>query len=118
MFKIKKDEDENHLRCKTKLVIKSCAQKKELDYKEIYALVKITTVRILLSVINYKNLIAHQTDIKNVFLQDNVYKDVYIKLPDRFDIKDKNVVCKLNKALYGLKQTPSGIFILTALLKS
>lgn len=51
-------------------------------------------------------------------MQDNVYKDVYIKLPDRFDIKDKNVICKLNKALYGLKQTPSGIFILTALLKS
>jgi len=103
VFKIKKDEDENHLRCKTKLVIKSCAQKKEFDYKEIYAPVKITTVRIL-SVINYKNLIAHQTDVKNVFLQDNVYKDVYIKLSDRFDTKDKNVVCKLNKACTALSK--------------
>lgn len=41
IFKIEKDEDGNHLRYKARLVIKDCAQKKELDYKEIYPLLKL-----------------------------------------------------------------------------
>lgn len=107
VFKIKKDEDGNPSRFKARLVIKGCAQKKGLDYKETYAPVaKITTVRILLSIINYKDLIAHQMDLKNAFLQGNVHEDIYMTPPDGLDIKDKNVICKLNRALYRLKQAP------------
>lgn len=107
VFKIKKDEDGNPLRYKARLVNKGCAQQKGLDYKETYALVaRITTVRILLSIINHKDLIAHQMDVKNVFLQGNVHEDIYMKIPAGLNIRDKNLVCKLCKPLYGLRQAP------------
>lgn len=55
VFKVKKDEDGNYpLRNKARLVIKGGNQKKGLDYKKTYAAVAKISVRILLSIINYK----------------------------------------------------------------
>nr|GEX85124.1 retrovirus-related Pol polyprotein from transposon TNT 1-94 [Tanacetum cinerariifolium] len=44
-------------------------------------------------------------DVKNVFLNGNLRKEVYVSQPDRFvDQDNPNHVYKLKKALYGLKQ--------------
>lgn len=42
-------------------------------------------------------------DVVNAFLQGELYEDIYVDLPDEFNLP-KGRVLKLNKALYGLKQ--------------
>lgn len=105
VFKIKKDSDGEILKYKARLVARGFMQRKGYDYEETYAPVaRLSTVRALLAVINFKNLIAEQMDVKSAFLHGILNEDIYMKIPDGVETEDKNLVCKLNKALYGLKQ--------------
>lgn len=59
IFKIKRDNNGNIERYKARLVIKGCAQRQGYDYEETYAPVaRLTTLRILLSIIVEENLIS------------------------------------------------------------
>lgn len=105
VFRIKKDSTGNVFKYKARLVAKGFMQKEGFDYSETYAPVaRLTTVRTLLAVANYKNLIVQQMDVKSAFLHGEIEEDVYMSIPEGFENTDK--VCKLNKALYGLKQSP------------
>ncbi|GKE55609.1 retrovirus-related pol polyprotein from transposon TNT 1-94, partial [Tanacetum coccineum] len=53
------------------------------------------------------NIVIYQMDVKTVFLNGNLRKEVYVSQPDGFvDPDDPNHVYKLKKSLYGLKQAP------------
>jgi len=68
VFALKYNGDGQVDRYKARLVIKGCAQKPGIDYHETYAPVaRLSTVRVLLSLINKLNLHAHQLDVKNAF---------------------------------------------------
>jgi hypothetical protein len=104
IFKVKKDENGKTSRYKARLVIRGCAQRRGLDYEETYAPVaRMSTVRILLSVINHKSLVSGQMDVKNAFLQGNLNVEIFMLPPPGVSVKG-NLVCKLQKPLYGLKQ--------------
>lgn len=106
IFKIKRNNDGGIERYKARLVIKGCAQRKGFDYEETYAPVaRLTTLRVLLSIINQKNLCATQMDVKNAFLHGTLEQEIFMKVPPGFD-SNKEEVCRLKKALYGLKQAP------------
>lgn len=64
-----------------------------------------TTLRILLFIINNQNLLAEQLDVKNAFLHGNLEEEIYMKKPDGSN-DGTTRVCKLIKTLYGLKQSP------------
>lgn len=105
VFKIKYGETGNTCH-KARLVVKGCSQRKGFDYSETYAPVaRMTTVRILLSIINNQKLIAEQLDVKNAFLHGNLEEEIYMKQPDGSE-DGTTKVCKLVKTLYGLKQSP------------
>jgi hypothetical protein len=42
-------------------------------------------------------------DVKNAFLYDDLYKEIYMEKPQGF-MQDSYLVCRLKKSLYGLKQ--------------
>ena len=46
-------------------------------------------------------------DVKSAFLNDFIFKEVYVKQPPSFENETfPNYVLKLSKAFYGLKQAP------------
>lgn len=106
VFKIKRNEYGNVDRYKARLVVKGCSQRKGFDYGEVYAPVaRLTTVRILFSIINNDDLFTCQMDVKNAFLHGQLQEDIFMKQPQGLD-GNSELVCKLNKTLYGLKQAP------------
>lgn len=106
IFKVKCDDSSNIERRKARLVIKGRSQRPGFDYSETYAPVaRLTTLRFLLAVVNERNLLIYQMDVKNAFLHSDLEEEVFMKVPDGVD-EDGTQVCKLNKTLYGLKQAP------------
>ena len=48
----------------------------------------------------------HQMDVKTAFLNGELKEDIYMKQPEGFIEKDKDIlVCKFRKSIYGLKQS-------------
>jgi hypothetical protein len=73
--------------------------------------VKLSTVRILLSLAANLDWPLHQFDVKNTFLLGELEEEVYMDLPPRYTTStDTKVVYKLQRALYGLKQSPRAWF--------
>ncbi|GJZ21312.1 zinc finger, CCHC-type containing protein [Tanacetum coccineum] len=94
-------------RFKARLVAKSFNQKEGIDYEKTFSrVVKIVTVRLMLTdAIQYKWPI-YQLYINNAFLYGELVEDVYVELPDGYFDKSDKRVCKLVKSLYWLKQAP------------
>nr|GEV90985.1 Gag-Pol polyprotein [Tanacetum cinerariifolium] len=77
-------------------------------------------IRIFLAFAAQKNMVVYQMDVKTVFLNGNLWEEVYVSQLDRFlDPDNPNHVYMLKKALYGLKQAPRASYdMLSSLLVS
>jgi hypothetical protein len=79
-----------------------------MDYEETFAPVAhLEAIKILLAFAASKGFKLYQMDVKSVFLNGYIEKEVYVRQPPGFkNPKFPNHVFKLHKALYGLKQAP------------
>nr|GEV41650.1 ribonuclease H-like domain-containing protein [Tanacetum cinerariifolium] len=68
--------------------------------------VKMGTVRSLISIAVSRRWPLYKLDVNNAFLYSDLIEYVYMTLPQGYDNVDKSKVCKLNNSLYGLKQAP------------
>jgi hypothetical protein len=81
-------------------------QKEGIDYLETFSpIVKMSLVRLLLSIAAMENWYIHQLDVNSAFLNGDLLEDVYMKPPEGLPIPYKNYVCRLLKSIYGLKQS-------------
>ena len=81
MFRIKTEPDGKR-RFKARLVVKGYSQRKGIDYAEIFSpVVKLTSIRILLSVVASENLHLEQMDVKTTFLHGYLDKEIYMHQP-------------------------------------
>ena len=103
-----KEEPDGSRRYKARLVVKGFQQKQGIDFTEIFSpVVKMTTIRVILSIVAAENLHLEQLDVKTAFLHGDLEEDIYMVQPEGFNVPGKeNLVCKLHKSLYGLKQAP------------
>ncbi|GJZ39240.1 retrovirus-related pol polyprotein from transposon TNT 1-94 [Tanacetum coccineum] len=102
------DENGIVIKNKARLVAQSYNQQEGIDYEETFALVaRLEAIRIFLAYAAYMGFMVYQIDIKSVFLNGKISKEVYVQQPPGFGSSEfPNHVCKLDKALYGLKQAP------------
>jgi len=89
-------------------VVKGFAQKKGIKFNDIFSLVvKMTSIRTILSLVVAKDLNLEQLDVKEAFLHGDLEEEIHIQHPQGYEVKGKEkLVCRLKKSLYGLKQAP------------
>ena len=89
-------------------MVKGFAQKKGIDFDEIFSpVVKMTSIRTILSLVAAEDLHLEQLDVKTAFLHGDLEEEIYMQQPQGYEVKGKEkLVCRLKKSLYGLKQAP------------
>ena len=64
-------------------------------------------MRLILALAASKGWEVHHLDVKTAFLHGDLKEELYVLLPEGYEIKGKeSKVYKLKKALYGLRQAP------------
>nr|GEV17612.1 putative reverse transcriptase, RNA-dependent DNA polymerase, Gag-polypeptide of LTR copia-type [Tanacetum cinerariifolium] len=107
LWKIKYKSTGEIKRYKAMLVAKGFSQRDGIDFEETFSLVvKMVTVRCVISLAVHNNWPLFQLDVNNAFLYGDLHEDVYIDLPPGYYDPFKTKVCKLVKSLYGFKQAP------------
>nr|GFA19607.1 retrovirus-related Pol polyprotein from transposon TNT 1-94 [Tanacetum cinerariifolium] len=108
LWKNKRDEENNVIQNKSRLVAKGYAQKEGIDFEESFAPVAwLEAVRLFIAYAAHKSFTIYQMDVKTAFLYGPVKEEVYVNQADGFvDPYHLDKVYRLKKALYGLKQAP------------
>ncbi|GKD60136.1 ribonuclease H-like domain-containing protein [Tanacetum coccineum] len=99
-------------RYKARLVTKGSSQQLGVDFDETFSLVvKPATICMVLSLAMSCKWQIHQLDVKNSFLNGDLFETVNMHQPPGFvDSWYPNHVCHLQRSLYGLKQASHAWF--------
>ena len=109
VFKIKTRSYGTVDRYKARLVTRSFTEEYEIDYEKTFAHVaRLSSVRTFISISMDRKWPLFHMDVKNSFLNGELSKEVYMKLPhgNSYPPGFPHRVFRLRRALYGLKQAP------------
>nr|GEU49604.1 Gag-Pol polyprotein [Tanacetum cinerariifolium] len=85
LWKNTRDEENNVIRNKSRLVAKGYAQKEGVDFEESFAPVaRLETVRLFIAYAAHKSFTVYQMDVKTAFLYGPLKEEVYVNQPDGF----------------------------------
>eukprot|EP01018_Ginkgo_biloba_P004765 Gb_08791 [translate_table: standard] len=77
-----KEEDGGKKRYKARLVVKGFTQKKGIDFEEIFSpVVKMTSIRTILSLVVVEDMHLEQLDVKIAFLHGDLEEEIYMQQP-------------------------------------
>jgi hypothetical protein len=111
VFVRKRNENNEVVRYKARLVAQGFTQRPGIDFNETYSPVMSgITFRYLISMAVQNRLSMQLMDVVTAYLYGSLDSDIYMKVPDGVPVPNpnakRNVYCvKLNKSLYGLKQS-------------
>ena len=92
---------------------KGYTQKEGVDYEETFSpVMRFASVQLILAIVANLNLELYQMDIKTVFLDGELYEEIYMDQPIGFVTKgQEHKVCKLKRSIYGLKQSSRQLYL-------
>ncbi|KAJ0881424.1 putative RNA-directed DNA polymerase [Helianthus annuus] len=113
VFVRKRNEKNEIVRYKARLVAQGFSQRPGIDYEETYSpVVDATTFRYLISLVIQEGIDLRLMDVVTAYLYGSLDTDIYMKLPEGFKLPNscksssrEHLSIKLNKSLYGLKQS-------------
>ena len=113
VFVRKRNEKNEVLRYKARLVAQGFSQRPWIDYEETYSpVMDAITFRFLMSLAANQNLEMRLMDVVTPYLYESLDTDIYMRIAERFKIseplssKPKELCAiKLQRSLYGLKQS-------------
>jgi len=111
VFIQKRNENNEVVRYKARLVAQGFAQRPNIDFNETYSPVMGgITFRYLISLAVQNRLSTQLMDVVTTYLYGSLDSDIYMKVPDGIPIPNqnanRNMYCvNLQKSLYGLKQS-------------
>ena len=111
VFVRKRNEKNEIVRYKARLVAQGFSQRPGIDYDETYSPVMDTiTFRFLISMVVSKNLEMRLMDVVTAYLYGSLDSDIYMKIPEGLKMPEaytpRNLYSiKLQRSLYGLKQS-------------
>jgi hypothetical protein len=77
-----KEEDGGKKRYKARLVVKGFAQKKDIDFDEIFSpVVKMTSIKNISSLVAVEDFHLEQLDVKTIFLHGDLEEEIYMQHP-------------------------------------
>jgi hypothetical protein len=79
VLKLKRNEDGQVVKHKTRLVAKGYVQKEGIDFSEVFAPVaRLESVRLLLAIAAHHSWEVHHTDVKSAFLNGELKEVMYV----------------------------------------
>jgi hypothetical protein len=110
VYKVKTRSDGSLEHYKTRLIARDFQQEQGRDYDETFAHVAyMTTIHTLPVVTSVRGWSISQLGVKNVFLNDELREDVYMRPPPGYSVPE-GMVCHLRRSLYGLKHVSRAWF--------
>ena len=98
------EEDGGKQRYKARLVVKGFAQKKGIDFDEIFSpIVKMTSIKTILSLIAVDYLHFEQLDVKTTFLHGDLEEEIYMQQPQGYEVKGKETSVMVEEEIVWLK---------------
>ncbi|GJR76117.1 ribonuclease H-like domain-containing protein, partial [Tanacetum coccineum] len=112
LFRHKYLADGTLSRYKARLVANGSTQLEGIGVDETFSpVVKMGTIRTILSLATSRHWSIHQLDVKNSFLHGDLSETVYMHQPSGFrDSEHPDYACLLQRSLYGLKHAPRAWF--------
>ena len=113
VFVRKRNENNDIIRYKARLVAQGFSQRPGIDYEETYSpVMDAITFRFLISLTVSEELNMRLMDVITTYLYGSIYSDIHMKIPEGFKLSEavstkhrSMLSIKLQRSLYGLKQS-------------
>lgn len=107
IYKLKRNEANEIVRYKARIVAQGFTQTHGVDYEEVFAPVtRHATLRALLTLAAKKNLVLKHLDVRTAYLYGDINEELYMKQPPGYVTQgEEEFVCRLRRSIYGLKQS-------------
>ncbi len=87
-YTIKKDQNGDLVRHKSRLCAQGFSQVYGVDYDETFSpVVEVNTIRLMLSFAAHHSLVIHQADVPTAYLNASVDKEIYMRQPTGFILR-------------------------------